>query len=98
MMQAEMAELVRENGLDFFRGKTREQGVEEHDSLGAAESGEERVAMARSARAVHHEETFVREAAARKQRLDRRARGTFGQRRKFVEQRRDNRRVERQHQ
>ena len=70
-LQAEVAELVREHRLDLVGREAREQRVEEDDALGAAEAGEERVAVARAARAVHHEQAAVREAAAREQRLDR---------------------------
>ena len=89
VLQLEVAELVREHGLDLVRRQALEQRVEEHDALRAAESGEERVAVARAARAVHHEQAAVGETAAREQRLDRVARRACGQRRELVEERRD---------
>ena len=94
--ELEVAELVRQHRLDLVRCKPLEQRVEEDDAPGAPEAREERVAVARAARAVHHEEPAAREAAAAEQRLDRLARGAFGQRRELVEQRRDHGGVERE--
>mgnify|MGYP003693772595 CR=1 FL=1 len=98
VLQLEVAELVREHRLHLVRRQAFEQRVEEHDALRASESGEERVAVARAAGSVHHEQAAIGEIAAGEQRLDRVTRRAFGQWRELVEERRDHGRVERQQQ
>ncbi len=93
-----MSEFMRQHGLDFFRRQLFQQGVEEHDALGAAEAGEIGVAVRRALGAVHHEEARGGEAAAREQGFDAGFQRSVFERREFVEQRRDHRRVEEQHQ
>ena len=81
------------------RGReAREQRVEEHDALGRAEAGEVGVAVARAPGAVHHVQAAGAEAAAREQRLDARRERSVGERAELVEQRRDEGRVDEQHQ
>ncbi|MNV42061.1 hypothetical protein D3C71_1337200 [compost metagenome] len=72
----EVAQFVRQHGFDLVAVQPRQQRVEEHDAARPAESGEVRVAVARAARSVHHEQTVERKAAALGQALD-----ALGQRR-----------------
>jgi hypothetical protein len=65
-----MTEFMGQHRLDFFAVEPAEQGVEEHDPLGAAQAGEVRVAMSRTAAAVHHEEPTRSEAASGQQGFD----------------------------
>ncbi len=91
-MQAEVAELMGQHRLDLRLAQPLEQGVEEHDALVAADTGEVGVAVGRTARVVDHEHALGGEAAAAQQRLDARPERLVGERREAVEERRDERR------
>ena len=89
-MQPEMAQLVREHGLDFLLIDALEQRIEEHDALVAADAREIGIAVRRAARSVHHEHASPgRKAAAREQRFHALAQGRVVERREAIEQRRD---------
>src|SRR5205814_10416475 len=89
VLEAEVAELVRQHRLDFRMSETLEQRIEEHDALVAADAGEIGVAMARAARVVHHEYPPGGEAAAREQGFDALAQRLVLERREAVEERGD---------
>ena len=58
VLELEVAELVGQNGLDLFRRQAREQGIEEHDPLGGAESGKIGIAVRAALGAIHHEQAL----------------------------------------
>src|SRR5438045_7882385 len=89
VLEAEMAELVRQHRLDFRVSETLEQRIEEHDALVAADAGEIGVAVARAARVVHDEYPPGSEAAAREQRFDALPQRLVLERREAVEERCD---------
>ena len=89
VVQAVMAELVREHRFDFRRLEPAHQRVEQHDALGGAETGEEGVAVARALRAVHQVQAARLEAAALEQPLDALGELALADRRELVEQRHD---------
>ena len=93
----EVAEFMRQHGLDFAGRKFVQQSVEEHHPLGRAEAGEVGIGMGRAFAAVHHEQAFGLKAAARHQTLHARLQGLVGERLELVEQGRDDGRVEHQH-
>ena len=95
--QLEVAQFVRQHGLDLLRLETRQQGVEEHDALGAAEAREIGVAVGAALAAVHHEQAARREADARHQALDALLEAGVFERGELVEHRRDHARVDRNH-
>ncbi len=70
MVQPEMAELVREYGLQFRDCQGLDQGVEKYDPLGAAKPREVGVAMRAAFRPVHDEHAARLKAAAAGERLD----------------------------
>ena len=98
MLQLEVAELVCEHGFHFIRRQALQQRVEEDHTLGRAEAGEVRIRMRRALAAVHHEQALGAKAAAGHERAHALGQRCIGQRREFVEQRRDHGRVEQQHQ
>ena len=89
---------MRQHRFDFLRRQARQQGVEEHDALVGAEAGEVGVAVRAALGAVHHEQALGGEADALHQAFDARFQAVVGQRREFVEQRRDHGRVQHHHQ
>ena len=89
-----MAELVGQHGLDLVAVQARQQRVEEDNAARAAEAGEVGVAVRGTARAVHHEQTVEREAAALRQALDASGQIGIGQGRELVEQRGDEHRID----
>ncbi len=94
----EVAQFVRQHGLDLGWGELLQQGVEEHHALGGAKAGEVGIGVRAAAAAVHHEQALGGKAAAGHE-----LRHAFGQRfilqrLKLVEQGRDDRGVDHQHQ
>ena len=93
-----MAQLVRQHGDDFVVAQALKQSVEKHDAFAFAEAREIGIAMRGALRAVHDEQPFAFEFSACEQTFN----CGFGiariQRRKLVEERRDKRRIQRQHQ
>ena len=94
-MQLEVAQLVRQHRLDLVLVQARDERVEEHDALGLAEAGEVGVAVGAAARAIHHEQPAGLEAAFGEQLLDAALERAFLHGRELVEQRRDERRIDR---
>ncbi|MCY1531414.1 hypothetical protein D9M68_666380 [compost metagenome] len=93
----EVAEFVREHGLDFAGVELAQQRVVEHHALAGAEAGEVGIGVRAARAAVHHEQALGREAAALHERRDARLERRVVQRLELVEQRRDEGRVD-QHQ
>jgi hypothetical protein len=66
----EVAQLVRQHGVDLAGRQLGQQRVEEHHALGRAEAGEVGIGVRAALAAVHHEQALGREAAALHQRRD----------------------------
>ena len=58
MLEAEVPQLVGENGLDFLVRETFQQGVEENDALIVADAGELGIAVGGAARVVDYEDAL----------------------------------------
>ncbi len=97
MTALEVAEFVREHRFDLVARQAREQRVEEHDPLGRAEAGEIRIAVCRTAAAVHHEQALGGETAALHQCFDAAFQRFVLERLELVEERCDKRRIQYQH-
>ena len=98
VVEAIVAEFVRQHGLDLRRIQAIEECVEEDDALGLAEACEVGVAMAGAPRAVHHEQALRLEAALGQKGLDAAPQIAVFHGRELVEQRRDEGWVHREHQ
>ncbi len=92
-----MAELMRENRKDFFLALFLQKRIEEDDTLGLAETGEISIAMRRSFRRIHDEEAFGFESAFGEKRFDMLLESRIRHGREFVEQWRDEGRIDDEH-
>lgn len=85
----EMPDLMGEHGLDLLVLELGEQGVEEHDAAPPAETGEEGIGMPRPAARIHHLELGRRKAEPAAGGEKPLAQRPCGQRRKAIEQGRE---------
>ena len=90
-----VANLVAQNAQDLLLFHLLDQRVEEHDALIAPETEKEGVRMARTLRAVHHEQLAKREPDGFRERLDPVAQGAWLEGIELVEERLDEYRVDR---
>ena len=90
-----VANLVAQNAQDLLLFHLLDQRVEEHDALIAPETEKEGVRMARTLRAVHHEQLAQREPDGFCERLDPIAQGAWLEGLELVEERLDEHWVDR---
>ena len=94
----EVAQLVGQHRVHLAGVQLLEQGVVKHHALGRAKAGEVGIGVGRAAAAVHHKQALGGKAAALHERRHTGAQGLVVQRLELVEQRRNHRGVEHQHQ
>ena len=70
MLALEVPELMGQDGNNLAGAEPLQQGVEEHDALGATKASEIGVAMRRAFRPVHHEQPVAGEVRTLQQRLN----------------------------
>ena len=94
----EVTELVREHGLEFTVRQPCEQRVVEDHAFAAPDASEVRIRLRRALAAVHHKQTLRRKTAALHQAADTLLKRLILQGFEFIEQRRDEHRIEHQQQ
>ena len=94
----EVTKLVRQHGIYFTRVELLEQGVVKHHAFGRAKTGEIGIGMRRALAAVHDKKALGRKAATLHQRRHAGLERFIVEWFEFVEQGRNDSRVEHQHQ
>src|SRR5262245_6955004 len=92
-----MPDLMREYGFQFRFGQLRHQCIEENDFPEPSEPDEERIRMTRSFAAVHDLDVSGAKASSLRKAEEPFAQSAIGQRREFVEQRKNQHRREHGH-